>query len=128
MSFFPYIVLNGGDLHHMMDDWPNMMHWWGIPYFGYWTIIVWIIQLILAFMVYKDAENKKENGILWFILVIIPWIGLLFLIGYLVIREEETDAEEAIENAEKILDERYVKGEITRKEYLQMKKDIKKIN
>lgn len=77
--------------------------------------------MILAILVYKDAEKQEKNGLLWFILAIIPWAGILFLIGYLIVRGEETDAEEAVEEALKILDERYVKGEISRKEYLTKK-------
>ncbi len=93
---------------------------------GYWTVIVWFVQLILAILVYKDAEKQEKSALLWFILIIIPWVGILFLIGYLVVRSEEADSEEAVEEALKILDERFAKGEISRKEYLQMKKDIKK--
>jgi len=93
---------------------------------GYWTIIVWFVQLILATLVYKDAEKQEKSGLLWFILIIIPWVGILFLIGYLVVRGEEVGSEEAVEATLKILDERYAKGVISRKEYLQMKKDIKK--
>ena len=117
---FPFILLNGGDLHHMN----RMMDWWGVPFMGYWTVIVWFVQLILAILVYKDAEKQEKNGLLWFILIIIPWVGILFLIGYLVVRGEEVEAEGTIEDAQRILDERYAKGEITRKEYQQMKKDI----
>ena len=93
---------------------------------GYWAIIFWVGQLIIATLVYKDAEKQEKSGLLWFILIIIPWVGILFLIGYLVVRGEEAASEEAVEEALKILDERFAKGEISRKEYLQMKKDIKK--
>ena len=79
-------------------------------------------------MVYKNAEKQEKNGLLWFILIIIPWFGILFLIGYLVIRSEEASSEKSVEEALKILDERYAKGEISRKEYLQMKKDIQNMN
>ena len=119
---FPFIVLDIGDFHHM----DHMMDGWGIPNMGFWWIAVWAVQLILAVMAYKDAEKKDKNGLLWFFLVILPWVGFLFLIGYLVTQGEEADAEEAIEDAQKILDERYAKGEITQREYLQMKKDIEK--
>jgi len=95
---------------------------------GFWWIAAWVVQSILAILVYKDAEKQEKNGLLWFILVIIPWVGILFLIGYLVVRGEETETEEAVEEALKILDERYAKGEISRKEYLQIKKDIQKMN
>ncbi|UCF12996.1 MAG: SHOCT domain-containing protein [Thermoplasmatales archaeon] len=125
LSGFPFIVLNGNGWH-MMEWGPHMMDWWGIPFIGFWWIAVWIVQFVLALLVYKDAEKQEKNGLLWFLLVILPWIGILFLIGYLVVRSEETDVKEATENAEKILDERYAKGEINRGEYLQMKKDIEK--
>ena len=122
---FPFIVLNGGNGWHMME-WGHMMDWWGVPFMGFGMIGIWIVFIVIAFLVYKDAEQRNMNGLLWFILVIIPWIGILFLIVYLIIRSEEAEIEEAIENAQKILDERYAKGEITQKEYLQMKKDIEK--
>ena len=93
---------------------------------GFWWIAVWIIQLILAILVYRDTEKQEKSGLLWFILIIIPWVGILFLIGYLVVRGEEAQSEEAVDAALKLLDERYAKGEISRKEYLQMKNDIKK--
>ncbi len=123
---FPFIVLNGGGFTHMMDDWGHMMDWWGIPFMGFWWIGVWIIQFIIAFLVYKDAEKRDNNGLLWFVLVVLPWIGIIFLIIYLIIREEKTEAEETISDALKILDDRYAKGEMTRKEYLQAKEDIEK--
>jgi putative membrane protein len=111
LSGFPFIVLNGGDFGHMME-WGHMMDWWGIPFMGFWWIAVWVVQFVLALLVYKDAEKQEKNGLLWFLLVILPWIGILFLIGYLVVRSEETDVKEATENAQEI--------------YLQMKKDIEK--
>ena len=123
----PFVVLDGGDFGHMMDM-GHMMDWWGIPFLGFWWIAVWVVQLILALLVYKDAEKQEKNGLLWFLLVIIPWIGILFLFAYLVVRSEETDTKEAAENAQRIIDERYAKGEITRAEYQQMKKDIEKRN
>ena len=121
---FSFIVLNGGDFGHMMDWDHHMMNWWGIPFSGYWTIIVWIILVIIGSLVYKDAENRKMNGLLWFILIILPWIGIVFLIVYLIIREEQVEMVSALKDAQKILDENYAKGEITRTEYLLAKKDI----
>jgi len=125
-AVFPFIVLNGNGWH-MMDWGHHMMDWWNISYMGFWWIGVWVIQFILAFFAYKDAEKRKKNGLLWFILVILPWIGLLFLIGYLVMLGEKTETREAINNADKIIDERYAKGEITREEYLEIKNDMKKM-
>jgi len=122
-AVFPFIVLNG-DGWHMMDWDHHMMDWWGIPFLGYWYIVLWVIQFIIAFMVYRDAEKRKMNSLLWFILIILPWIGIFFIIGYLIIRNEEDDSKEAMDAAMIILDERYAKGEITRKEYLKTRKDI----
>ena len=120
LMFFPFIVLDVGDFYHM----DHMMDWWGIPNIGLWWIAVWVVQFILAFMVYRGAEKKDKNSLLWFILVIIPWVGFLFLIAYIVIKGEKVEAEDAIDNAQKVIDERYAKGEITREEYIQIKKDI----
>jgi len=123
---FPFILLDVGGWH-MMYWGHHMMDWWDIPYMGFWWIGVWIVQFVIAFLVYKDAEKSEKNGLLWFILVILPWVGLLFLIGYLVIRREKTETKEAIDNADKIVDERYAKGEITREEYLEIKNDMKEL-
>jgi len=123
---FPLLLLDA-EGWHMMDWGHHMMDWWDIPYMGFWWIGIWIIQFIIAFLVYKDAEKSDKNGLLWFILVILPWVGILFLIGYLVIRREKTEAKEAINNADKIIEERYAKGEITREEYLEIKNDMKEM-
>jgi len=123
----PFIILNGGDFHHMMDWGYHMMDWWGIPYMGYWNIGLWTVQLIIAFLVLKDCEKRNMNGLLWFILIILPWIGVLFIIGYLIVRSEGTEIKEGLDDAQKVLDDRYAKGEITRKEYMQTKMDIEKM-
>ncbi len=122
---FPFIVLDI-DGWHMMDWDHHMMDWWGIPFMGFWWIGIWIVQFVIAFLVYRDAEKRENNGLLWFVLVVLPWIGIIFLIIYLIIRGEKTENEETMNEAQKILDERYAKGEMARKEYLQAKEDIKK--
>jgi putative membrane protein len=108
----------------MMDWNHHMMNWWGIPFFGYWFIFLWVLQFIIAFMVYRDAEKRNMNSVLWFVLVILPWIGIFFIIGYLILRDEGEDSKESMDAAMIILDERYAKGEITRKEYFETRKDI----
>jgi putative membrane protein len=124
-SVLPFILLNDNGWH-MMDDWGHMMDWWGIPAMGFWTLGIWAIFLIIAVIVYRDAQERNMNGLLWFVLIIIPWIGVIFIIIYLVIREDKNKKDTIHKGAEEILDERYAKGEITRKEYQNMKKDIKK--
>jgi putative membrane protein len=122
---FPLSVLNVDDIGHMMD-WDSMMGWLGIPFMGFWILLIWIVQIIIAVLVYKDAQKRKQNDLLWFILVILPWIGIVFLVIYLIIRDEETEIKESIDESQKIIDERYAKGEITREEYLQIKKDLER--
>ena len=121
----PYIVLDAGDFGHMMDG-GRMMDWWGVPFMGFWWFGIWIVQFIIAFLVYRDAEKREDNGLLWFVLVILPWIGIIPLIIYLIARLEEDETKEIMDEAQKILNEKYAKGEITRREYLQAKEDIEK--
>ena len=63
----------------------------------------------------------------------IPWIGILFLILYLILRDSGRHIAAEISapaktTAEEVLDERYARGELTREIYLQMKEDLKKPN
>jgi putative membrane protein len=115
------------DDYSPMMGWEHMMDWWGIPFMGFMMIGVWLVFIVIAFLVYQDASKRGMNGLLWFILVILPMIGIVFLIIYLIIRDE-TPAPQPVsqKNTKQILDERYAKGEISKEEYQSMKKDIKK--
>lgn len=118
------VVANGDDGHmggdHMMD-----WDWFGIPFMWFWMGAIWLVFIVIAFLIYKDAERRDMNGLLWFVLVILPWIGILFLIIYLIIREGKSPDKLTQKSPSTILDERYAKGEITREDYQRMKKDIK---
>jgi predicted nucleic acid-binding Zn ribbon protein len=51
--------------------------------------IVWfIIWILVAIWVYKDAEKRGKSGVLWLIIVIL--LGLIGLIIWLVIRGEKS--------------------------------------
>jgi heme/copper-type cytochrome/quinol oxidase subunit 2 len=53
--------------------------------------IVWfIIAILLCIWVYRDAESRGMNGVLWLIIVLIA--GLLGLIIYLIVRKDKTSA------------------------------------
>jgi putative membrane protein len=116
--------------YHMTDF---MMDWF--PFMGFGTVFSWLVSLAVAYLVYKDAEKRGMNGLLWGLPILIPWAGILFLILYLILRDsgrhiapEVTPAGSAESKtaAEEILDKRYTGGEISREVYLQMKEDIKK--
>ena len=60
----------------------------------------------------------------WFIGILIA----IVIIVYIIINSEKTEDKEIMSDAHKILDNRYAKGEITRKEYMQAKDDLTKFN
>jgi len=48
-------------------------------------LIVWfIIAILIAVWVYKDAEKRGESGVLWLIIAII--LGIIGLIIWLIVR------------------------------------------
>ncbi|MCX6686699.1 MAG: SHOCT domain-containing protein [Methanoregula sp.] len=87
------------------------------PFFGMaFMIIAWIVQLVIAYFVYKDAKEQKMSAPLWFILVIIPMYGFLLAILYVIIREVRMPIETQKTPVD-ILKARFAKGEITVEEY-----------
>jgi putative membrane protein len=65
------------------------------------------------------------NPLLWAILVIIPMLGWLFLVIYIIIRETSRPGFEGERrSARAILDERFAQGEITAEEYRKMKEEL----
>ncbi|MGD0079733.1 MAG: SHOCT domain-containing protein [Methanoregula sp.] len=116
--------------YNMMDSmWGgNYGYGYGFPFFGVAMMLFWLVVFIaIAYLVYKDANSRGMNGLLWFILVIIPMIGIVFLIIYVIIRE--TGAHKTVEGIRTpmdILKERYAKGEITGEQFQKMSEDLKK--
>ena len=94
----------------------------GFGFFGFGMIFWWVLWVIVAYLVYQDAEKRGMNGLLWFILVLIPMLGIVFLLVYLAVRESR--AEERKSDALEILKERYARGEITKEEFERMKREI----
>ena len=101
----------------------------GFPFMGIGMVLVWLVSVAIAYLVYKDAEKRGMNGLLWGLPIVIPWIDVLFLILYLILRDSGHHTASIVNdktNPEEILDERYARGEITRDLYMQTKEDIKK--
>ena len=101
----------------------GMMYPWGygFPFFGFGILFWWIIFVAIGFLVYQDANKRGMDGLLWFILVILPMVGIVFLLLYIVIRESKTEVEKT---SLEILKERYAKGEITEEEYVKIKREL----
>jgi putative membrane protein len=112
----------------MMDYMWGGYNGFGFPFFGWGMMLIWLVLfLVIAYLVYQDANKRGMNGLLWGILVIIPMVGLLFLIIYIVIRETGTQKPVAGgKTAMDILKERYAKGEITSEQFQKMSEDLKK--
>jgi len=121
---FTGAAIANGDDGHMDGEGMMDMDWWGSSSMWFWMIGYWLVFIIIGILVYRDAEKRGMSGLLWFILVILPWIGILFLIIYLIVREEKTSRSAPQKSANAILDERYARGEITREDYQKMKRDI----
>jgi putative membrane protein len=67
--------------------WNHMTYWDPYGWMILGMVVVWIVQLVIGYLVYRDAREHQINAVLWFVLVILPMIGFLFLAIYIVIRE-----------------------------------------
>jgi len=87
------------------------------PIFGMgFMMFTWLIQLVIAYFVYKDAKEQNMSAPLWFILVILPMAGFLLAVLYVIIREVRMPIEPK-STPVTILKERFAKGEITAEEF-----------
>lgn len=50
-------------------------------------IVCWLVQLIVAYLIYRDAKEQKMLAPVWAILAILPMFGYLSDLLYLIIRE-----------------------------------------
>ena len=79
-------------------------------------MFTWFVQLVIAYFVYKDAKEQNMSAPLWFILVILPMVGFLLAVLYVIIREVRMPVETKNTPVD-ILKERFARGEITAEEF-----------
>lgn len=100
----------------------------GFPFFGMGMMFFWfLIFIVIGYLVFQDANKHGMNGLLWWILIVIPMIGIFALFLYLILREAggQRTVSEGI-TAITILKERYAKGEISTEEFQKMKIELEK--
>jgi len=110
----------------MMGTWGGGV--FGYPFFGLGMMLFWfLIFLIIGYIVFLDANARGMHGLLWWILIIIPMIGIIALFLYVILRESrgEKITQKELKPLD-ILKERYAKGEITSEDYHKMKGDLEK--
>ena len=95
------------------------------PFFGLGFMVIWLVQLVIAYFVYKDAKEQKMSAPLWFILVILPMAGFLLAVLYGIIREVRMPTETTNTPLD-ILKARFARGEIPLEDYEKAKDALMK--
>jgi hypothetical protein len=49
--------------------------------------VVWIVQVLIAYLIWKDAKEQKMLAPVWTILAVLPMFGYFVDVLYLLIRE-----------------------------------------
>jgi putative membrane protein len=77
---------------------------------------------------YTMMNGMPMMGPLWWIFMLILWgfaiFGVIMLVRLLIFRADRNQEPPRAETALEILEKRYAKGEISREDYEQIKKDI----
>ena len=50
-------------------------------------IVIWLVQLVIAYLIYRDAKEQKMLAPVWAILGLLPMFGYFADLVYLIIRE-----------------------------------------
>lgn len=112
-----------GDGHHMFEGWP------GFPFLGWGMLLLWLLVfLVIGVLVYRDANHRGMNGLLWFILVILPMVRFIFLILFLVLREPGGGQQTVPvgDTAMDVLRQRYARGDIDEEEFRKREKELER--
>ncbi len=67
----------------------HMVGWWADPTPLELIIAYLVLALPIGLLVYIDSQHRGMNSTLWFLLVLVPVVGLLVALVYLMVRGEE---------------------------------------
>jgi hypothetical protein len=77
-----YDHMNGDD-HMDVDDLALLFGPW--PLFGMGFMVYWFLAIPIGLLVFSDAKERRMKGGIWLFFILIPWIGLLAVIPYLMV-------------------------------------------
>jgi len=75
-------VIRIPDMNHF-DFWPHAFKWTSLSIFSLALLVLWIVVIV---WVYRDAERRGMNGVLWALLVLIG--NIIGLLIYLIVRSD----------------------------------------
>lgn len=88
----PFGMFSGvfNTIKHLVKDGLHICggHFFGFPFSFFFSFLFFIIWIMVIVWVYRDAESRNLNGLLWALLVLIG--NIIGLIIYLIIRNERT--------------------------------------
>jgi hypothetical protein len=67
----------------------HMVGWWADPTPLELIIAYLVLALPIGLLVYIDSQHRGMNSALWFLLVLVPAVGLIVALVYLMVRGEE---------------------------------------
>lgn len=88
----PVLADTGGGTDHMdgldhsdNDDYNLLFGPW--PFFAMGFVVYWIIAIPIGLLVYTDAQERRLNGKVWLLIIMVPWMGLLAVLAYHMARQ-----------------------------------------
>jgi uncharacterized membrane protein len=83
-------------------------------------IILWAFQVFIAAAIYFDARKKELNAVFWSGITLIPLVGFISFVAYIIMTHIEED------RPFDLLQQRLFRGMITDNEYGILYEDLKK--
>ena len=89
---------SGDDTFDHMDDEGHMAGWWSMGGLGPMALAYWVLAVPFGLLVYIDAGRRRMNAPVWFLFILIPWVGLGAALVYVLVRRDAPPAPERYDN------------------------------